>query len=183
MPTTILTVPGLYSSGPDHWQSHFERELSDCSRVEQVDWLTPTCHDWITVLDRAIQQHRSKVVLAAHSLGCATVAHWSAHSGRMITGALLVAPSDVEAPSYPSGTSGFTPMPLAKLPFPAIVVASRSDPYLTFERAAYFARCWGAELEDAGNAGHLNTNAGYGAWPRGKELLRQLMGIGTPPSS
>jgi predicted alpha/beta hydrolase family esterase len=174
MPTTILTVPGLYSSGPDHWQSHFERELEGCLRVEQADWLTPTCHDWITLLDREIQRNGKRVVLAAHSLGCATVAHWAAQYKHAITGALLVAPSDVEAPSYPPGTTGFTPMPLAKLPFPTIVVASRDDPYLPFERAEYFARCWGSELEDAGNAGHLNTDAGYGAWPRGKELLRKL---------
>jgi uncharacterized protein len=174
MSPAILTIPGLYSSGPDHWQSHFERDLDRCTRVGQSDWITPVCTDWIRVLDAAIQCHGNNVVVAAHSLGCATVAHWAARHDRAIIGALLVAPSDVEAPSYPSGTAGFTPMPLARLPFRTIVVASRDDPYLTFERARYFASCWGSEFEDAGNAGHLNTDAGYGAWPRGEALIRKL---------
>ena len=29
----ILTVPGLYGSGPDHWQSRWERTLRQCLRV------------------------------------------------------------------------------------------------------------------------------------------------------
>ena len=49
--------------------------------------------------------------------------------------------------------------------------------FVTFERAQYFANCWGAALEDAGNAGHLNADSGYGPWPRGKELLSELMQI------
>jgi hypothetical protein len=175
MPPTILIIPGLHNSGPDHWQSHFERELDGCTRVEQSDWITPLCSDWIRALDAAIQQHGNRVVLAAHGLGCATVAHWATRYKREIAGALLVAPSDVEAPSYPSGTRGFTPMPLDRLPFSTIVVASRNDSYLTFERAQFFASCWGSELEDAGNAGHLNTDAGYGPWPQGQELVRRLM--------
>jgi uncharacterized protein len=175
MLTTILTVPGLHNSGPKHWQSNFERELEGCVRIEQSDWNEPVCQDWITALDRVIQQHGNNVVLAAHSLGCATVAHWAARYKREITGALLVGPSDVEAPTYPFGTTGFTPMALQRLPFPTIVVASRNDQFVTFERAQYFASCWGSEIEDAGNAGHLNADAGYGPWPRGRELLRKLM--------
>ena len=130
--------------------------------MEQSDWITPVCSDWISVLDAAIRHHGDRVVLAAHSLGCATVAHWAGRYRRKIRGALLVGPSDVEAPSYPSGTTGFTPMPLDRLPFPTIVVASRNDQFVTFERAQYFANCWGPELEDAGNAGHLNADCGYG---------------------
>jgi predicted alpha/beta hydrolase family esterase len=181
MRTTILIIPGLHNSGPEHWQSHFERELEGPVRVEQAEWNTPVCRDWTSVLDSAIQHYGSNVVLVAHSLGCATVAHWAARYKREITGALLVGPSDVEAPTYPSGTTGFTPMPLDRLPFPAIVVASRNDPFVTFERAQFFASCWGSAIEDAGDAGHLNTDAGYGPWPRGKELLRRFMGNNTQP--
>jgi uncharacterized protein len=176
MRATILIIPGLHNSGPEHWQSHFERELDGCTRVEQSDWITPVCSDWISVLDVAIQQHGDRVVLAAHSLGCATVAHWAARYKRQIMGALLVGPSDVEAPTYPSGTTGFTPMPLDRLPFPTVVIASRNDPFVTFERAQFFASCWGSVIEDAGDAGHLNADAGYGAWPRAKELIRKLVG-------
>lgn len=34
----ILIVPGLFDSGPDHWQSHWQRALPTAERVEQSDW-------------------------------------------------------------------------------------------------------------------------------------------------
>ncbi|HTF82293.1 MAG TPA: alpha/beta hydrolase, partial [Cytophagales bacterium] len=34
------------------------------------------------------------------------------------------------------------PMPLIKLPFPTMVVASEDDPYVSVERAQHFAACW-----------------------------------------
>ena len=37
----ILIVPGLYNSGPDHWQSHWERELPNAQRVEQQETVLP----------------------------------------------------------------------------------------------------------------------------------------------
>ena len=35
---TTLIVPGLHGSGPDHWQSWFERRIPNCVRVVQSDW-------------------------------------------------------------------------------------------------------------------------------------------------
>jgi predicted alpha/beta hydrolase family esterase len=58
---------------------------------------------------------------------------------RIIKGASVVGPSDVEAPSYPPGHTGFAPMPTIQLPFPSIVIASSNDEYVTMERAKYFA--------------------------------------------
>ena len=65
-------------------------------------------------------------------------------------------------------------MPMARLPFPTIVAASRDDPYVAYDRAAVFAKTWGAELFDAGKAGHINASAGYGEWPAGEQLLQYL---------
>ena len=36
------------------------------------------------------------------------------------------------------------------------------------------AKAWGAELVDIGDAGHINTSAGYGEWPAGERLLASL---------
>jgi uncharacterized protein len=60
------------------------------------------------------------------------------------------------------------------LPFLSVVVASRTDPYLSVERATEFAQAWGSSLVDAGDAGHLNTDAGYGPWPEGERILMKL---------
>ncbi len=142
----------------------------------QTDWDTPRRDDWVAGLERAVAAAEGPVVLAAHSLGCALVAHWagaSRHSSK-VRGALLVAPSDVEAPSYPAGTVGFAPMPLARLPFPSIVVMSTDDEYVRPPRAAHFARAWVSRLVDAGAKGHINSSSGLRGWPEGFALLEEL---------
>ncbi|MFC5410153.1 RBBP9/YdeN family alpha/beta hydrolase [Larkinella bovis] len=171
----ILIVPGLGNSGEDHWQSIWEEQWPDFVRVNQQDWETPLCLDWIEQLDEAVMAgDPSEVILVAHSLACTTVAYWAKVFQRSIKGALLVAPSDTEAPTYPSGTTGFSPVPLRQLPFPSIVVASTNDHYVTLERATLFARAWGSELVVLEKAGHINVGAGYGHWPEGLKLLQEL---------
>lgn len=182
MNASVLMIPGLYNSGPEHWQSRWERARGDCLRVEQRDWQTPVCADWVDALDTAVAAMRGPPVLVAHSLGCCTVAHWAATSerarssgGAYARGALLVAPSDVEAASYPPGTVGFSPMPMQRLPFPAIVVASDDDEYVSPARAAAFAHAWGARLVRVGRAGHINSASGLGSWLDGQRLLEELL--------
>jgi predicted alpha/beta hydrolase family esterase len=68
-------------------------------------------------------------------------------------------------------------MPLHLLPFPAIVVASRNDPAVSFKRARFFAESWGSELIDLGAAGHINEKSGYGPWPDGHELVERLLHV------
>jgi len=175
MNASVLIIPGLYNSGPEHWQSQWERARGDCLRVEQRDWETPARADWVAALDAAVSAMRGPPVLVAHSTGCATVAHWAQTGGARARGALLVAPSDPEAPSYPAGPVGFSPMPLDKLPFPTIVVASDDDEYVTPARAAAFAHAWGARLVNLGRAGHINSASGLGSWLDGQRLLEELL--------
>ena len=127
MSPLVLTLAGLWNSGPQHWQTHWEARHPQWSRVPHGEWQTPDKDTWVAELDRAIAACARPPVLAAHSLACVLVAHWAASgSPHKIAGAFLVAPSDVEAPSYPAGTTGFAPMPLQALPFPTLVVASGS---------------------------------------------------------
>jgi hypothetical protein len=167
----VLTLAGLWNSGPQHWQTHWEREYQ-WVRAPHRNWETPDRAEWVRELDEAIAACRRPPVLAAHSLSCTLVSYWAASGSRhRIAGAFLVAPSDVDAPSYPDCTTGFQPMPLQALPFPGLVVASSNDPYVSEARARQFAEAWGSELHVIGDAGHINGDAGYGPWPEGKRLL------------
>jgi predicted alpha/beta hydrolase family esterase len=170
----VLILPGLHTSGPEHWQSYWEREHPNFQRVEQRDWDTPERREWVETLDQAITAEPSPVVLVAHSLACCLVAHWAAAHSGPVQGALLVAPSDVEAAGFPEGTTGFAPMPMSPLPFPSIVVASTDDEYLTVARAERFAAAWGSRLEVAGALGHINSASGLSSWPAGFALLCEL---------
>jgi len=170
---TILTVPGLGSSGSEHWQTHWEQHYG-YHRVEQHDWDQPVCAEWVAALDAAIAAAGPEVVLVGHSLACATIAHWASASQHRIKGALLVAPADVDRPDFPPEVVGFAPMPLARLLFPSIVVASTDDEYVTLARAKQFAQAWGSRLVNVGALGHINSATNLGLWPEGHALLREL---------
>lgn len=174
--TRVLILPGLYDSGPQHWQSRWLNTFPGLARVEQDDWNTPDCREWIERLEQVVSLGGDEVVLVAHSLACVLVGKWAERHPRKIRGALLVAPSDTEAPRFPEGPNGFRPMPTGRLPFPAIVVASTDDPYAAFDRSRRFAADWGAELVSIGPAGHINGDSGLELWPEGLALLARLSG-------
>lgn len=169
---TTLILPGLGSSGPDHWQTLWEREHGYL-RVEQRNWDQPSLTDWLNNLKHAVQAQDRPVVLVAHSLACSLVAHYAAERPSRVLGALLVSPADVDsAQCTPPEVRCFAPMPLAPLPFPALVVTSSNDPFVCGERAAFFAQAWGAEFANIGPAGHINASSNLGAWPEGHQRFQ-----------
>ena len=172
----VLVVPGYGDSGPDHWQSRWEAADSRLRRVVQRDWLEPKLADWLTALDGAVAACDSPPVLAAHSLGCVLIAHSVRRAGRPVGGALLVAPVDIDATARTiPEVASFAPVPLIRLPFPTIVVASDDDIHVSPERAHAFARAWGSRFVRLANAGHINGESGFGEWPQGRALLDELV--------
>ncbi|MBD8349205.1 RBBP9/YdeN family alpha/beta hydrolase [Dysgonomonas sp. HGC4] len=168
-------VPGLGNSGPDHWQTFFEKSGDNFTRIEQQGWDAPNCHEWIKNIDDVVSKYDlSTVILIGHSLGCITIAHWAKQSGKKIKGALLVAPSDIESPFYTFTSSGFTPISLEKINFNTIVVASTNDPWVSMKRVELFTKSWGSTLINIGDAGHINAASGYGEWQEGLEILKKL---------
>ncbi len=180
----ILTLPGLAGSGSQHWQSIWEDQYPALiTRVEQDNWDWPVKDEWVEKLQAYVSTLETPVLLAAHSLGCITVAHWALrYPSPMIKGALLVAPADVEHSKRLSFVEGFSPVPTQKLPFPSIVAASSNDPYAAPDRSARFAREWGSELVELGPKGHINAISGLGDWKEGKRLLQRLENSGPSDS-
>jgi predicted alpha/beta hydrolase family esterase len=173
--TKYFIIPGLGNSGPEHWQTYFEHSGENFQRIQQQEWDAPLCDHWIQTIDEALSStDLSNTVLIGHSLGCATIAHWAVKYHRIIKGALLVAPSDLEAPQYTFPAKGFTPIPTAKINFPTIVVASADDPWVSLARAMEFANNWGSELICIGNAGHINVASGFTKWTEGLDILKRF---------
>ena len=179
-PANILILPGWQNSGPEHWQSRWEVEHG-YPRLEQHDWQRPLRGDWIARLEDVLLQQTGPTVLVAHSLGCLLVAAWVSHSRNthLVTAALLVAPGDVEREALRPVLTSWSPIALQPLPFKSLLVGSQNDPLCSFERARQLAHAWGAELVDAGHAGHLNAESGLGHWPAGHALLQKLISQGS----
>ena len=129
----------------------------------------PDLGQWTRAIAGAVETAGRPVVFVAHSLGVLALAHaaLSLPAGAA-RGALLVAPPSESAIAVvPEIEAGFTPVPRAPLPFPAVLVASRNDPWSDYEASGDLARAWGARLLDAGDSGHINAESGHGPWPEG----------------
>jgi hypothetical protein len=180
----VLIVPGLNGSGPDHWQTHWQRELPHAERVELGMWDDPHRNTWVNQLNLAIHKAGRPVILVAHSLACHVVSWWAEYERPApdgpVKGALLVAPPEVEAGAVDPRLARFAPVMSRALPFPSILAASRDDPWIAFGRARRLARIWKSRFIDAGWLGHINADSGVRDWPFGQFLLRQLNAAAEP---
>ncbi|WP_275099841.1 RBBP9/YdeN family alpha/beta hydrolase [Sedimenticola hydrogenitrophicus] len=175
-PIHHIIVPGYGNSGAAHWQSHWQQRLPNSRRTRPTSWDFPEHDDWVAALDREITAAAGPVILIAHSLGTITVAEWAAeHASDRVIGALLVAIPDVQRPDLPDAIQGFSNPQLAPLPFPAIAVLSRNDPYSALQRGRLFAERLGARVELLGDYGHINHESGLGEWEAGLKWLDELI--------
>ena len=175
----VLLVPGINNSGPDHWQTLWERTHPGVRRVQQQDWDHPDGPAWAERLDQAIAEAGEPVVLVAHSLGCLVVVHWAARhagAGGRVRAALLVAPPDPSGPAFPREATRFAPLPQQALPFETVVVSSSNDPYSSPQFTTACVAEWGAEHLALGALGHLNASSGLGDWPEGWAWVERLRG-------
>ena len=175
----VYLLPGWQDSGPDHWQSRWQRLHGD-ARVQQDDWLWPRRGDWMARLEDTLladtRLARTPALLVAHSLGCHLVAAWAAqtrHAAR-VAAALLVAPPDLARDDSPPQLHSWQPVRRQRLPFAAIAVLSSDDPFGALPATQALAQDWGAQVVHAGARGHLNADSGLGDWPEGRALLAAL---------
>lgn len=172
----ILIIPGYTNSGPAHWQSRWQQKLSTARRIEQVDWIKPVREEWTAAVARAVNEAERPVVLVAHSLGVPAAIQATGEFRKPVAGAFLVAPPDLSRKDIkPKHLATFGPYPRDPLPFPSITVASRNDPYCCFEVAEDIAAAWGSLFIDAGEAGHINADAGFGPWPEGTMVFAKFL--------
>jgi len=187
---TVLIVPGLRDAVEQHWQTLLAADLA--ARGRRVRTVAPMgrsdldCITRVAAIEREAQAVDGPLILVAHSGGCVMVAHWARQTRRAVRGALLATPPDFERAmpaGYPSidalRAGGWLPVPRARLPFPAIVAASRDDPLAGYDRVAALATAWGAELVDLGAVGHLNPASGFGPWPRAEAFIDALSTVGS----
>lgn len=177
-----LILPGYQNSGAGHWQTRWEALDPAFTRVQMPDWDHPVRDAWCRALDvavAAVPAADAPIVFAAHSLGCLTVAFWasqyaSAAQLAKVAGALLVAVPDPAEAHFPQDAVGFAPVPLERLPFASIVVASTDDPYggVPFSQAC--AKAWGSRWIDVGPRGHINADSGLGDWHDARDWLASL---------
>jgi uncharacterized protein len=167
----VLLVPGIYNSGPTHWQSIWQHRHRNVARVMQRDWDHPVCDEWVQALDQAIEHAGEPPIVVAHSLGCLAVAHWASRSDRAIHSMLLVAVPDPDGPAFPAEAIGFAPVPRTLGGRRVTLVSSTDDPYASPSHTARYVADWQAEHVCLGAAGHINGDSNLGEWTQGWAIV------------
>ncbi|MCA0323585.1 MAG: alpha/beta hydrolase [Actinobacteria bacterium] len=180
---TLVLVPGLRGSAPDHWQEHLAQPADAVHlRTDRgpldLDARVADLDEAVTSVDRPI--------IIAHSAGVLTLLHWAARAPRSVTSkvleALLVTPPTLNAelpPVYPRLTEladhGWLPVPTQALPFPATVGLSDDDPLGPAGEVRDLAADWGAVVVELGAVGHANPASGHGPWPAMDTLVEATL--------
>lgn len=183
MKQSVMIVPGVGGSGPDHWQSWFESQLPNTHRLTGISWEEPVLAEWGRCLKQQVKMVEGKVWLVAHSFGCLVSAVIAADIPEKVAGLLMVAPADPRR-FHPLGRKrcidaeleSLEPlMPAFKLGLPGLLVYSSNDPWMQETQAKAWAGHWGLPTYLMSFAGHINTDSGFGAWPEGLAILTSLM--------
>jgi uncharacterized protein len=177
-PIRVLIIPGLHDSGHGHWQSWLQMQYKGAVRVRQHDWASPDLDAWADRIEQTLSRpgRQANWVAVAHSFGTLALAHYlgrqqghaKAQPSRIVS-ALMVAPAD------PDKFDVAHRLPARGLGIPATVIGSENDPWMPLARAHHWTRRWGAGFINLGEAGHINTESGFGPWPLARFKVDQLI--------
>lgn len=162
---TFVLVPGLRDSDAHHWQSCWGRRFPDWRRISQRNWQDADIDAWVSAIRRELHCSQRPAILLGHSFGALASCRLVQTQRLNVAGILMVAPAE---PSFFELEAAVLP---ESLPTPTLMVVSQNDPLMPLERARFWAGRWQARLLDIGEAGHINTEAGFGEWDYGLAQL------------
>ena len=161
----LILVPGLRDSEAGHWQSLWHQLNPHWLRIRQRNWEQVDLEAWIDAISREQKKVNAPLLLVGHSFGALASVVWANRHPQLTAGVVLVAPAE---PMRFGLDDEILPRPLA---VPGLMIASHTDPLLSFARAQFWAQAWGCELADIGEAGHIKVESGFGDWPWGRAKL------------
>lgn len=174
-----VVVPGVGGSEYEHWQSWLQRQLTDCSRVQQSNWNRPILKEWIAQWVKTVAPLQGPLQIVAHSFGCLTsvaaLAEYPELAAR-VKNLVLVAPANPER----FGDAGFAHQSQQhyaeyfhnlSVNVPARMIISDNDPWLNPEDAQLLAQAWNIQPLSLGKVGHINIASGFGPFPEILDFL------------
>ncbi len=170
----FLILHGLDGSGPGHWQPWLAERLRsaghDVAFPDLPDPSDPHPEPWAEVTWSALGHGADAVV--CHSLACLLWLRLATRAEQQLAGrVLLVAPpcrDDVE-PVARFLDHGAAPDDVGRAAASSLLVCSDADPYCPPGAVATYAEPLAIEAQVLIGAGHINTDAGYGAWPAAED--------------
>ena len=182
MNTKIITVPGFHGSDAHHWQTWLETQFPDSVRLQGVDWEAPKLYHWAEALEKQLDSSPERAILVAHSFGCLVAALVASWRPEKVAGVILVTPASPSRFSM-QGLYAQTDkqvsiaglIPDHALNTLGVLIGSENDPWMTLDKAHTLSRQFGLAFYNAGKAGHINSESGYGEWPLVADFVKALL--------
>ncbi|MDQ7044828.1 MAG: alpha/beta hydrolase [Sulfurimonas sp.] len=173
----ILLVHGWGGSDFPHWQSWLAGELAKeygkVSFLKLSDFDFPDLESWKKELKDELASFKPDIVIC-HSLANTLWFHLIDEIDAVEKLYLVAAPSfECKIEELKS----FFPLtlPTQTKAKEAFLISSTNDPYMTLEEAKELQKSLGIQMKVLENAGHINTESGYGEWPWILEELKNNM--------
>ncbi len=169
MKKKVLLLHGWGGSDSPHWQSWLASEIAkDYGTVSFLKFSNfdfPNKNIWKEELLEVLADFKPDIVVC-HSLATTLWFHiCNEENITDIEKLLLVAPPSLKCEVQE--IKGFFPVDIPKNLHAKdiLLVSSTNDPYMTLKEAKCLQDSLGVEMEIVENAGHINTDSGYGQWP------------------
>ncbi|MEJ2526581.1 MAG: alpha/beta hydrolase [Sulfurovaceae bacterium] len=162
-PKTLL-LHGWGGSDYPHWQSWLAGKLAN-------EYGTISFPLWLKLAKKSLEDFKPETVVC-HSLGC-TLWFWLAQENlETVEHLILVAPPSIETDIDTIST--FFPLTLPEMLYAKKIdlVASDDDPYIQIDEAKKMSEKYNADLITLKNAGHINSDSGFGEWPQILNLVK-----------
>ncbi len=172
-----LILHGWGGSDDPHWQAWLAGELAKGYGTVAFPLLDnphfPSKNRWMRHITTLLADFNPDVVVC-HSLACIVWFHLC-HEGAIapIKRLLLVAPPRLNCELETLKSFFPVTIPPTLLAHEALLVTSDNDPYMNIEEALTLQKTLNIEIKQLCGAGHINTDAGYGAWSWVKEWVEQ----------
>ncbi|MBN2815173.1 MAG: alpha/beta hydrolase [Campylobacterales bacterium] len=169
MAKKILLLHGWGGSDFPHWQSWLAGELAkeygEVKFLRFSNYDTPKLSVWMLELQNALMEFTPDIVIC-HSLANTLWFHLCIQSSiREIEKLYLVAPPRVSCEI--EELSEFFPaaIPQKLCAKESLLIVSTNDPYMSLTEAQELQQKLNIEMKVLENAGHINSDSGFGEWP------------------
>jgi predicted alpha/beta hydrolase family esterase len=174
-----MLLHGWGGSDYPHWQSYIAAELAkdygcvNFVRFPHVDM--PTLDSWIACAVEEIASFAPDVVIC-HSLANTLWFHLCNEKKikKTISNLILVAPPSLTCSIKELQTFFPVSIPENLYAQQTLLIVSDNDPYMDIQEAKILQEKLHVEMHILPNAGHINSESGYGAWSWLLEIIKKM---------
>jgi len=174
----VLILHGWGGSDFPHWQSWLSGEIAKnygcVSFLKFSNFDLPDKDVWIAELRGELEKFKPDVVIC-HSVANILWFHICNEGGiREVGNLFLVAPPSFNCDIKELGSFFPCKVPENLYAKRSLLIASTNDPYMQMQEANELQKALDIEMLVLQNAGHINSDSGYGEWPWMLETLSDL---------